>query len=271
MTSWILIASVTVGKDEGWKSTGERYSSTIAGHRKWFVKGKMLDFHGTFLKKNLYVCKSCCPSFRIWRFFWVNGMRPSCERRNCSTGTGLSVCGSPTRGGWRSRCQSGALWRPRGARVYTVTTSIIATPRWCIFLLYQTWHKCFFCAFLIVKREIKLTQDMFHYLQGFVFLETYDLREYNPFLRNIKKVIFFWLKYLTWYIKNAYKWVFYMCLWLTIYVLLYPKHNTANSKDQLYLKLHERLTEKKAAHFCEAGITDLYSKCRGFCCYCYDQ
>lgn len=50
-----------------------------------------------------------------------------------------------------------------------------------------------------------------------------------------------------------------MCLLLRIYLLLYPKHNTANLKDQLCLQLHERLTEKRAARSCEAGITALFN------------
>ncbi|XP_045916742.1 protein FAM228A isoform X2 [Micropterus dolomieu] len=62
-----------------------------------------------------------------------------------------------------------------------------------------------------------------HYLhhcntKGFVFLETYDLSEYNPFL--LKKTHYF-------------------------------KLNTADLKDPLYL--YERLREKRTAHSCEAG------------------
>lgn len=61
---------------------------------------------------------------------------------------------------------------------------------------------CFFGASLVITNQIKLTQEMCNYLthtnccvvfnlQGFVFLETYDLKEYNPFLLNIKKPHYF--------------------------------------------------------------------------------
>ncbi|CAK6962199.1 protein FAM228A isoform X1 [Scomber scombrus] len=65
-----------------------------------------------------------------------------------------------------------------------------------------------------------------HYLhhcnsKGFVFLDTGDLREYNPFLN----------------VKNKH----------------YFKFNTAELKDSLYLQLHERLKEKRTTRSCEAG------------------
>ncbi|XP_023286086.1 protein FAM228B isoform X3 [Seriola lalandi dorsalis] len=80
------------------------------------------------------------------------------------------------------------------------------------------------CSTLEVKRRQSLYS---RYLQhcntkGFVFLETYDLKEYNPFLLNIKKPQYF-------------------------------KLNTADLKDSLHLQLHQRLEEKRTARSCEAG------------------
>ncbi|XP_034555107.1 protein FAM228A [Notolabrus celidotus] len=71
--------------------------------------------------------------------------------------------------------------------------------------------------------EAKRRQSLFsHYLhhcntKGFVFLETYDLKEYNPFLLNITQ-----------------------------------KLSTADFKDPFYLQLHERLKDQRTAR-CEAG------------------
>ncbi|XP_071335119.1 protein FAM228A [Trachinotus anak] len=76
--------------------------------------------------------------------------------------------------------------------------------------------------------EAKRRQSLYsHYLRhcntkGFVFLETYDLKEYNPFLLNIKKPHYF-------------------------------KLNTADLTDSLHLQLHQRLREKRTARSCEAG------------------
>uniref|UniRef100_A0A3B4UDL5 Uncharacterized protein n=1 Tax=Seriola dumerili TaxID=41447 RepID=A0A3B4UDL5_SERDU len=77
------------------------------------------------------------------------------------------------------------------------------------------------CSTLEVKRRQSLYS---RYLQhcntkGFVFLETYDLKEYNPFLLNIKKPQYF-------------KVIF----------------------DSLHLQLHQRREEKRTARSCEAGI-----------------
>lgn len=69
-------------------------------------------------------------SWRSWRDFWANGMWQSWGGGNCSTSAGLSVYGFPFRGRWRNMCPAVALWRPRGVKAYTVTTSITATPRW---------------------------------------------------------------------------------------------------------------------------------------------
>ncbi|XP_039981535.1 protein FAM228A [Xiphias gladius] len=74
--------------------------------------------------------------------------------------------------------------------------------------------------------EAKRRQGLYtHYLhhcntKGFVFLETYDLKEYNPFL--LKKLNYF-------------------------------KLNTADLKDSLHLQLHERRREMGTARSCEAG------------------
>ncbi|XP_044232801.1 protein FAM228A isoform X1 [Thunnus albacares] len=76
--------------------------------------------------------------------------------------------------------------------------------------------------------ETKRRQTLYsHYLhhcnsKGFVFLDTGDLREYNPFLLNVKNKHHF-------------------------------KLNTVELKDSLYLQLHERLKEKRTASSCEAG------------------
>ncbi|XP_018551659.1 protein FAM228A [Lates calcarifer] len=76
--------------------------------------------------------------------------------------------------------------------------------------------------------EAKRRQGLYsHYLhhcntKGFVFLETYDLKEYNPFLLNIKKPHYF-------------------------------KLNMADLQDSLHLQLHERMKEKRTARSCEAG------------------
>lgn len=60
--------------------------------------------------------------------------------------------------------------------------------------------------------------------QGFVFLETYDLREYDPFLLSIKKPHYFKVIFISLHIliKTALGLleVFKMCL--TIYSLLCP-------------------------------------------------
>ncbi|KAK5880120.1 hypothetical protein CesoFtcFv8_023178 [Champsocephalus esox] len=60
--------------------------------------------------------------------------------------------------------------------------------------------------------------------KGFVFLEHYDLKEYDPFLLHIKKP-----RYLN------------------------VKLGTADLKEPLCLQLHERLKEKRTASCCEAG------------------
>ncbi|XP_041815306.1 protein FAM228A [Chelmon rostratus] len=76
--------------------------------------------------------------------------------------------------------------------------------------------------------EAKRRQSLYsHYLhhcntKGSVFLETCDLREYNPFLLNIKQP-------------------------------QYLKLTAAALKDPLYRQLHERLKEKRTARSCEAG------------------
>lgn len=48
-----------------------------------------------------------------------------------------------------------------------------------------TGLSCF--SYFVQCRELQLTLMIHFYLQGFVFLESYDPNEYNPFLLNIKK------------------------------------------------------------------------------------
>ncbi|XP_054475046.1 protein FAM228A [Anoplopoma fimbria] len=80
------------------------------------------------------------------------------------------------------------------------------------------------CSPASVRRRQSLYSHYLHHsnTKGFVFLETYDLKEYNPFLLHIKKPHFF-------------------------------KLSTADLKDPLFLQLHERLKEKRTARSCEAG------------------
>ncbi|KAK5853070.1 hypothetical protein PBY51_006892 [Eleginops maclovinus] len=78
--------------------------------------------------------------------------------------------------------------------------------------------------------EVKRCQSLYrHYLhhcntKGFVFLEHYDLKEYDPLLLHIK-------------------------------MPRYLKLGTADLKDPLCLHLHERLKGKRTAPSCEAGCT----------------
>ncbi|XP_029281549.1 protein FAM228A [Cottoperca gobio] len=80
------------------------------------------------------------------------------------------------------------------------------------------------CSPAAVKRQQNLYSHYLHHCntKGFVFLDTFDLREYNPFLLHIKKPH-------------------------------YLKPSTADVKDPLCLQLHERLKEKRRACSCEAG------------------
>ncbi|XP_044024315.1 protein FAM228A [Siniperca chuatsi] len=80
------------------------------------------------------------------------------------------------------------------------------------------------CSPVEAKRRQSLYSHYLHHCntKGFVFLETYDLKEYNPFLLNIKKPHFF-------------------------------KLSTADLKHPFYLQSHERLKEKRTARSCEAG------------------
>ncbi|XP_076613042.1 protein FAM228A [Chaetodon auriga] len=80
------------------------------------------------------------------------------------------------------------------------------------------------CSPMEAKRRQSLYSHYLHHCntKGSVFLETYDLREYNPFLLNIKRP---------------------HCLKLT----------TADLKGPLYLQLHERLKENRTDRSCEAG------------------
>ncbi|XP_047429820.1 protein FAM228A isoform X2 [Mugil cephalus] len=102
-------------------------------------------------------------------------------------------------------------------------------------LLHKRWteHVWFPLQYRVEERvsrcspsEAKRRQSLYsHYLQhcntkGCVFLDTYDLREYNPFLLNIKKT------------HNS-------------------KHKTPDSKDQFHLE--ETLKEKKTPWSTEAG------------------
>uniref|UniRef100_A0A3Q3M8E4 Uncharacterized protein n=1 Tax=Mastacembelus armatus TaxID=205130 RepID=A0A3Q3M8E4_9TELE len=81
------------------------------------------------------------------------------------------------------------------------------------------------CSHAQAKRRQSLYSHYLHHCntKGFVFLETYDPKEYNPFLLNIKtphsfKVIALWLKYL----------------------------------------VHQRLKDKRTAYSCEAGTVSGY-------------
>ncbi|XP_068564920.1 protein FAM228A [Cebidichthys violaceus] len=80
------------------------------------------------------------------------------------------------------------------------------------------------CSPAAVKRRQSSYSHYLHHCntKGCVFLDTYDLREYNPFLLHIRKPHFL-------------------------------KLSTADLKDPLYLQLHERLKEKRTAGSCEAG------------------
>ncbi|XP_032398391.1 protein FAM228A isoform X2 [Etheostoma spectabile] len=80
------------------------------------------------------------------------------------------------------------------------------------------------CSPVAVKRHLSLYRQYLHQCntKGVVLLESYDLREYNPFLLHNKKPH-------------------------------YIKLRTADVKDPLYLQLHERLKEKRTARSCEEG------------------
>ncbi|XP_031177758.1 protein FAM228A isoform X2 [Sander lucioperca] len=80
------------------------------------------------------------------------------------------------------------------------------------------------CSPVAVKRRLSLYSHYLHQCntKGVVLLESYDLREYNPFLLHIKKPH-------------------------------YVKLSTADLKDPLYLRLHERLKEKRTARSYEEG------------------
>ncbi|XP_027140392.1 protein FAM228A isoform X1 [Larimichthys crocea] len=80
------------------------------------------------------------------------------------------------------------------------------------------------CSPVEAKRRQSLYSHYLHHCntKGFVFLETYNPKEYNPFLLNIKQPHYF-------------------------------KLSTADSKEPLYRQLHERPKQKTTAHSCEAG------------------
>ncbi|XP_051264106.1 protein FAM228A isoform X2 [Dicentrarchus labrax] len=78
------------------------------------------------------------------------------------------------------------------------------------------------CSPVEARRRQRLYSHYLHHCntKGFVFLETYDLREYNPFL-----------------FKQPH----------------YFKLSPADFKDPLYLQIHEILKEKRTVRSCEAG------------------
>ncbi|KAM8725504.1 protein FAM228A [Acanthopagrus schlegelii] len=80
------------------------------------------------------------------------------------------------------------------------------------------------CSPVELKRRQSLYSHYIHHCnaKGFVFLDTYDLREYNPFLLNTKTPH-------------------------------YLKLSTADFKDPFYLQLHESQKAKRRACSCEAG------------------
>ncbi|XP_034755517.1 protein FAM228A isoform X2 [Etheostoma cragini] len=80
------------------------------------------------------------------------------------------------------------------------------------------------CSPAAVKRRLSLYSQYLHQCntKGVVLLESYDLREYKPFLLHN---------------KNPH----------------YMKLSTAGLKDPLYLQLHGRPKEKRTAHSCEEG------------------
>ncbi|KAM6992284.1 protein FAM228A isoform 1-T2 [Tautogolabrus adspersus] len=80
------------------------------------------------------------------------------------------------------------------------------------------------CGPMEAKRRQSLYSHYLHHCnaKGFVFLETYNLQEYNPFFLNIKKPRCF-------------------------------KVNTADFKDLFYPQSHKRLKDQRTAGFCEAG------------------
>ncbi|XP_073349480.1 protein FAM228A [Pagrus major] len=80
------------------------------------------------------------------------------------------------------------------------------------------------CSPVEAKRRQSLYSHYLHHCnaKGFVFLETYDLREYNPFLLNFKKPH-------------------------------YLKLSREDFKEPLYLQLHESQKEKRRACSCETG------------------
>ncbi|KAJ4928773.1 hypothetical protein JOQ06_004398 [Pogonophryne albipinna] len=82
------------------------------------------------------------------------------------------------------------------------------------------------CGPAVFKSRQSLYSHFLHHCnsKGFVFLEHYDLKEYDPFLLHIKKP-----RYLN------------------------VKLGTADLKEPLCLQLHERLKEKRTASSCEAG------------------
>ncbi|KAK2856332.1 hypothetical protein Q5P01_005067 [Channa striata] len=77
------------------------------------------------------------------------------------------------------------------------------------------------CSLAEAKRRQTLYSQFLHHcnIKGYVFLETYDPKEYNPFLLSIKKSY---------------------------------KLNIENIKEPLYLQLHERLMQRRITP-CEAG------------------
>ncbi|XP_037606781.1 protein FAM228A isoform X2 [Sebastes umbrosus] len=78
------------------------------------------------------------------------------------------------------------------------------------------------CSPVAAKKRLSLYSDYIHHYntKGFVSLDVYDPREYDPLLLHIKKPHFF-------------------------------KLSTADLKDPLYLQLHERL--KRTDRSCESG------------------
>ncbi|XP_034060230.1 protein FAM228A [Gymnodraco acuticeps] len=83
------------------------------------------------------------------------------------------------------------------------------------------------CGPAVCKGRQSLYSHFLHHCnsKGFVFLEHYDVKEYDPFLLHIKKP-----RYLN------------------------VKLGTADLKEPLCLQLHERLKEKRTASSCEAGF-----------------
>ncbi|XP_035534115.1 protein FAM228A [Morone saxatilis] len=80
------------------------------------------------------------------------------------------------------------------------------------------------CSPVETKRRQRLYSHYLHHCntKGFVFLETYDLREYNPFLLSIKQPHYF-------------------------------KLSPADFKDPLYLQIHEMPKETRTVRSSEAG------------------